>query len=34
MLFKYPTDYLKYIRNAEQDKYKRGAHHSKNRQRL
>lgn len=34
MLFKYPTDYLKYIRNAEQDKYKRGAHNSKNRQRL
>lgn len=34
ILHKYPTEYLKFIRNAEQSKYKRGAHNSKNRQRL
>ena len=28
LLYKYPTKYLNYVRNAEQCKYKRGAHNS------
>lgn len=34
LLYKYPNDYLKFIRNEEQCIYKRGAHNSKNRQRF
>lgn len=34
LLINYPNEYLKFIRNVEQCKYKRGAHNSKNRQRL
>lgn len=34
LLYKYPNEYLKFIRNEDQDKYKLGTHNSKNRQRF